>query len=260
MRFSVIDASADTQRAARSYSALAPVYDSALGFANFLGTRAAFELLIIRYGIGFHSASDIGCGTGLFACYLSRRWRVPVFGIDRSPEMLRVASRRCPHAAVCFLQQDIRSLHLPYSVDLMTANFDTLNHILTEAEMRIAFRRLGENLTPGGHFVFDLITSCQPLAAARTYTRRLGSSHCGAVQQIRWNPWNSILSISVTIRRPRCRAIVEHHRERAYCPREVSRWLADAGLIIRGVHDAVTLRTATTCSPRVIVVSRKHSN
>src|SRR6516162_2607208 len=94
--------SASIQHLAPPYSGLAPVYDSALGIANFAGTRAAFELLVRRYGISFHSASDVGCGTGLFACYLNRRWRVPVFGIDRSPEMLRVAARRCPNSAVCF--------------------------------------------------------------------------------------------------------------------------------------------------------------
>jgi len=251
---------ASIQHLAPPYSGLAPVYDSALGIANFAGTRAAFELLVRRYGISFHSASDVGCGTGLFACYLNRRWRVPVFGIDRSPEMLRVAARRCPNSAVCFLQQDIRSLHLPRQVDLITANFDTLNHILTGPELRIAFKRIGENLTTGGHFIFDLITRCQPPVATQTYTRCLGSRDCHAVQQIHWNPSNSILSIALTIRRPNCQvAILERHRERAYCPIEVSRWLADTGFLIRGVHDAVTLRTATVCPPRLIVITTKHS-
>jgi hypothetical protein len=115
-------------------------------------------------------------------------------------------------------------------------------------------------LTTGGHFIFDLITRCQPLAAAQTYTRRLGSRDCHTVQKIHLNPLNSILSIALTIRCPTCQiAIMERHRERAYCPSEVSRWLADASFIIRGVHDAVTLRTATVCPPRIIVVATKQS-
>ena len=149
---------------ARPYSELAPAYDAALGISNFIGTRAAFEALVRRYGIQFRSAADLGCGTGLFAGYLNQCWGVPVFGVDRSPEMLAVATRNFACRNVCFLQQDMRCLRLPSPVDLITANFDTMNHLLTEPDLRLAFRRISENLRPGGHFIFDLITPCQPLA------------------------------------------------------------------------------------------------
>ena len=48
-----------------------------------------------------------------------------------------------------------------------------------------------------------------------------------------------------------------HTRERAYAPLEVGRWLMDAEFIIRGAHDAATLRIATSCTPRVIMIARK---
>ena len=240
---------------ARPYSRLAPAYDVTLGIPNFVGTRAAFERLVRRYGIRFRSAADIGCGTGLFACYLIQCWGVPVFGVDRSAEMLAVAARNCRSHNVCFLLQDIRCLRLPCPVDLITANFDTMNHLLTGPELRLAFQRIWENLRPGGHFIFDLITPCQPLGSGRAYIRRLGS----ASQRIRWNPWRRILSISVVIRSPFSTAsTLEVHRERAYAPVEVGRWLMDAGFLIRGVHDATTLRMATGCPPRVIIVARKN--
>jgi SAM-dependent methyltransferase len=243
---------------ARPYSELAPAYDIALGIQNFIGTRAAFERLVRRYDLRFRSAADVGCGTGLFARYLSQCWGVPVFGVDRSPEMLTVATRNCAPLNVCFLQQDIRCLRLPHPVDLVTANFDTMNHLLTGTDVRLAFRRIWENLRPGGHFIFDLITPCQPLGGAQTYTRRLGSGSRKALQQIRWNPGQKILSIIVIIRSPSSRgSTLEAHRERAYSPVEVGRWLVDAGFIIRGVHDAATLRIATGCPPRIIMIARK---
>ena len=257
----MINTIAATHRFARPYSQLARAYDTALGISNFLGTRSAFEALVRRYGIQFRSAADVGCGTGLFAGYLSQCWGVPVFGVDRSPEMLTVAKRNCTSSNVCFLLQDIRCLCLPYPVDLITANFDTMNHILTEAELQLAFRRIRDNLAPGGHFVFDLITACQPLGGARTYSRRLGSGSRRAVQRIHWHPSNSMLFVSVTIHRSASEnSALELHRERAYCPAEVSRWLMDADFIIGGVHDAVTLRTATVCPPRLIVIARKRLN
>ena len=243
---------------ARPYSSLAPAYDAALGIRTFIGTRAAFETLVKRYGINFRSAADIGCGTGLFACYLSRSWGVPVFAVDRSPEMLAVATGNCASPNVrCFLQ-DIRCLRLPCPVDLITANFDTMNHLLTGSDLILAFRRIWENLKPGGHFIFDLITPSQPLGGRKTYLRGLRSGNCQVTQRIHWNPWHRILSILVVITSPFSRAsTLEAHRERAYSPADVGRWLLDAGFLIRGVHDATTLRLASGCPPRVIIVARK---
>ncbi len=171
----MIPTNTPAHRFAGPYSQLAPAYDSALGIPNFIGTRAVFERLVRRYDIRFRSAADVGYGTWLFACYLSQCWGVPVFGVDRSPDMLAVATRNCANSNVCLLLQDIRCLRLPCPVDLITANFDTMNHLLTKLDLRLAVRRIWENLRPGGHFIFDLITPCQPLSGAQTYSRRLGS-------------------------------------------------------------------------------------
>lgn len=79
-----------------------------------------------------------------------------------------------------------------------------------------------------------------------------------AAQHIRWNPWQRILSIFVVMDSPSSKvSTLEAHRERAYSPAEVGRWLMDGGFLIRAVHDAITLRMATGCPQRVIVVARK---
>lgn len=254
----MINVTSARQRFARAYSRLAPAYDSALGISNFRGTRAAFETLVGYYGIRFHSAADIGCGTGLFARYLNRCWGVPVFGVDRSPDMLKVAMRNCRDSNVCFLRQDIRCLHLPCQVDLITANFDTLNHLLNRSDVILAFRRIWENLRQGGHFMFDSITPCEPLGAASTQIRRFVSDSCPVKQKIVWEPNHRLLTIFVNLRSPgSLAAMTELHRERAYSPRDVGRWLLDTGFLIRGLHDATTLRPATDCPPRVIMVARR---
>jgi SAM-dependent methyltransferase len=241
---------------ARPYSRLARAYDAAIGIRSFTGTRAAFERLIRRYDIRFASAADIGCGTGLFAAYLNHCWHIPVFGVDRSPEMLAMAARNCAGRHVCLMRQDIRCLRLPAPVDLITANFDTLNHILEDDGLKSAFRCIWENLNPGGHFIFDLITPCQPRRRRRYF---LAADRSGRVEQrVQWNPWRKLLSISVVMSSPLCRgSVVEAHRERAYSPIEAGRWLMDAGFVIRGVHDATTLRFARSCPPRVIMVAQK---
>jgi SAM-dependent methyltransferase len=224
---------ASTMQRVAPYSQLAAAYDRALGVQSFVRTRRAFELVTRRYRVNFASAADVGCGTGLFACYLGRCWGARVFAVDRSREMLEVAALRCRDPKVRFLRQDIRCLQLPCPVDLVTANFDTVNHLLTNADLGLAFRRIGENLKPGGHFVFDVIT--RPHPAVR-----------------------GLLSIMIVHRWPRpSPPSVELHVERAYSPAEVGRLLLDAGFVIRGVLDAVSLRSPGRCPPRLLVVARK---
>jgi len=245
-------------RLARDYARIAPFYDCTVGITFFLRVRDAFEKLVRRYGITFCSVADIGCGTGLFACYLNKCWGVPVYGVDRSLEMLRQARRNCPGVRVCFLQQDIRCLALPSPVDLITANFDTLNHLNAPQDLRRAFERVAANLRRGGHFYFDILTPCQPLNGYRVYVGdrcRVGN---WLQQRVRWDPRRRLLRMRAVQRRVgSCRPVVERITERAYSAAELGKWLAKAGFTIRGVHDEATLRSAVDCPPRIVVVAQK---
>lgn len=243
---------------ARPYSQFVEAYDGMVGWQFFRRVRRAFEALTRAYGIRFCSAADLGCGTGLFACYLSRRWGVRVYAVDQSPEMLKVAACRCPGSGVSLLRQDIRALCLPEPVDLVTANFDTMNHLVGRPELNQSFRRVAENLRPGGHFYFDIVTPCRPLGGQRTYRR----SHCARLrrleQHVRWEPARRLLRILVVHRQVgRACPVIERHTERAYTPAEVGQGLFEAGLVIRGVHDEATLQPAGACPGRLIVIAQK---
>ena len=240
------------------YSELASAYDQTIGWQAFHRARRAFEALARRYGLRFRSAADIGCGTGLFARYLSDCWRAPVLAVDISPEMLRVAEGNCNGANVRLLRQDIRCLRLPGPVDLVTSNFDALNHLTGKGELRVAFKCIAGNLRPGGHLFFDLVTPCQPLGGGTTYSRRMNARGRQVTQRIRWDRARNMISIFVAIRSMDSpRPMLEVHRERAYSFAEVGRWLMDAGFVIRGVHDAATLLPASGCPARIIVVAQK---
>jgi len=241
-----------------AYSQIAPFYDCTVGMEFFLRVRQAFSKLVRRYGIRFCSVADIGCGTGLFACYLNQCWGVPVYGVDRSLEMLRQANRNCPSAGVCFLQQDIRCLTLPSQVDLITANFDTLNHLNSPLDLRRAFERVAVNLRPGGHFYFDVLTPCQLASRYDVLVQNRCVKKNWLQQRIDWDPRTRLLrTVALEQRRGCCLPAISRVTERAYEPREIGTWLSDAGFIVRGVHDAETLQVATGCPPRIIVVAQK---
>jgi SAM-dependent methyltransferase len=250
---------ASMSRLAPPYGLLAAAYDDVIGRDFFERVRRVFEHLVGRHRIGFSSAADLGCGTGLFARYLNSLWRVPVFGVDMSPAMLRVAAHNCRDSNVILFCQDIRHLRLPRRVDLVTANFDTLNHLVNDGELPVLFRRVYDHLRPGGHFIFDFITPCDPLGAAAIVHRlrsRDGRRH--VTQRIRWAPGRRMLFYEILFgdsARPAPR--LELHLERAYWPDDVATWLMDAGLVLRDVLDAATLRHATSCHRRIIIVAQK---
>jgi SAM-dependent methyltransferase len=240
------------------YSSLAANYDAAMGIPFFLRTRDFFERLVRRYGVRFRSAADVGCGTGLFARHLNDSRGIPVFAVDLSAPMLRVAARNCRGTEVVLLNQDLRSLRLPRPVDLVTANFDTLNHLLRHDELRLAVRRVFENLNPGGHFIFDVVTNCLGIGPSLRYVRRFGRRRAQVTQAVRLDPLSNLLSIEVSIRSPATmRPIIERHVERVLTPKEIGEALFSAGFSIRGIHDASTLEPARECAPRIVVVARK---
>jgi SAM-dependent methyltransferase len=241
-----------------AYSRIAPFYDCTVGAPFFLQVRASFEKLVQRYGIGFGSAADLGCGTGLFACYLNLCWGVPVYAVDNSTAMLREARRNCRDANVCFLQQDIRCLALPSPVDLITANFDTLNHLKSAADLRHTFRRVAANLRHGGHFYFDILTPCQRTREYEVLVQDRCIEQSCLQQRIHWDPRTQLIqTIAVQHRAGRCGPNVTYVTERAYDMREIANWLGEAGFMIRGVHDFETLCVPTRCLPRLIIIAQK---
>jgi hypothetical protein len=58
-------------RISRPFGSLAKAYDETIGLPAFCHIRWAFETLARRHGLRYCSAADIGCGSGLFARYLS---------------------------------------------------------------------------------------------------------------------------------------------------------------------------------------------
>jgi hypothetical protein len=135
-----------------------------------------------------------------------------------------------------------------------------LEHVSAQLDRLPAlFRRVYEHLHPGGHFIFDFITPCDPLgAAAMIHRRRSRDGRRQVTQRIRWVPGRRMLFYEVLFREPaRPAPRLELHRERAYWPCDVATWLMDAGLVLRDVLDAATLRRATACHRRIIVVAQK---
>lgn len=138
------------------YSRLAADYDRLIGDALYPTVRRSFESCVRELGLRFGSLADIGCGTGRFLRDMLG-CGVPLIGVDRSSQMLRIAARRLRGGRVLLLRQDIRHLQLPRPVDLITCNGDTLNYLVTPGDLALTLLHCRENLRPEGHLVGDLL-------------------------------------------------------------------------------------------------------
>jgi SAM-dependent methyltransferase len=140
---------------ASTYKWLAKYYDHLLEFRRpFDRARQA----VIRPILGdVQSACDLCCGTGSAAIELATRG-ISTYAVDLSPEMCRIARQKAREAGVKVrvLRADMREFRLPKPVDLITCEFDALNHVPRRSDLPRVLKAVSKGLKDGGHFAFDV--------------------------------------------------------------------------------------------------------
>lgn len=143
----------------RPYRWLAQYYDKF--FAPFRSPiDAARERVLGRILPHVETACDLACGTGTTALALARRG-IDMYAVDLSPLMCRLVREKAgrAHLPVRVLGADMRSFRLPETVDLITCEYDALNHVPRRADLRMVAKAVERALRPGGHFFFDVNNS-----------------------------------------------------------------------------------------------------
>ncbi len=241
-----------------TYAGFASLYDAVLGNHFLSSVRYNFERLVWRYGLRFNSAADVACGTGIFARYLCQLQLPAVYGVDRSPAMLRVALAKNRGNQARFFCQEFATLQLPRPVELITCNFDSLNYLLTTDDLRHAFRRFQANLLPGGHVIFDMVTDRPSWQGSRPFTERIIRPNFQFERKWHWDAASCRQTAVIAITR-NGRSQQEIHVQRGYPVAMVVQLLQQAGLTPLGAHDFQTLGRPQSSSPRVVYVARKRS-
>jgi SAM-dependent methyltransferase len=192
---------------------------------------------MINHLLVFQTTADVACGTGTFIRYL-RELGVPVvYGVDRSPEMLRVAIAKNQGTGTRFLLQDFATLQLPQPVALITCHFDSLYYLLTSDDLLQALRRFHANMNPGGYIIFDMITARPPWSAPRPRVERLTGSGVSVERVTRWDSRRDLQTAHVFISR-NGHSSRELHVQRGYPVTVVVGFLVQAGFTLLGVHDS----------------------
>jgi SAM-dependent methyltransferase len=242
------------------FTALAAVYDAIMADVEY-DHWADFVLTYARDG-GLEGglALDLACGTGGFTRELYRAgWRVQ--GLDGSQDMLAVARERLP-ADIPLSVGDLRTFDLGREFDLVTCVFDSLNNLLTPADLGAALARARAHLRPGGLLACDLNTrlGVRELWEGNAVEGLAGLPGGGEVHY-HWSHHHDT-GEDMGVVQAFCRVddgaggtreFVEEHRERGYDPADIGPLLPAAGFARWEIVEYPDYAPPEATAPRVWV-------
>ena len=198
---------------------------------------------------------DLCCGTGLFMKIVAQHG-FAVTGVDLSPHQIELARRNLPDAEL--LVQDIRSLRLNRRFDVVSCMHDSLNYLTEGKDLLQAFRKVRTCLSPGGLFLFDMLTP----KGGDTFWSGTSAYHDQDVTLL----FEGQFDRETALGRYRITGFVkegelyrrfrEEHCQRGYSGEEVERFLAGAGFVFNK-YDGHTAGRAGKHSERLLYVCRE---
>jgi SAM-dependent methyltransferase len=166
----------------KPYRWLAEFYD--VVFSSFRSpSDAARERILNKILPHVRTYCDLACGTGTTALSLAHRG-VKAYAVDLSPEMCRLTRAKALRARVPLrvIRADMRTFELPQTVDLITCEFDALNHVPRRSDLGKVLRSVARGLRGGGHFFFDVNNS---LGFERHWTGAFWTEKPGVIMVMR---------------------------------------------------------------------------
>ncbi len=204
---------------------------------------------------------DLGCGTGTLTCLLADAG-YDMIGIDLSADMLTMAAaKKKEKEKILYLRQDMRNFVMPSPADAVVSICDSINYVLTEAEVAQTFSQVRQALKDGGTFIFDFNTVYK-------YENIIGDSviaenreDASFIWENYYNPDEELNEYDVTFF-IRDKENPEHflrsqetHVQRGYRLSQMEHLLAQAGLTMAAAFDGDTLAAVTEESERIFIVA-----
>ncbi len=143
----------ERDQAVDTYERLAPFYDGFTEGYEYASWLTDVERWARDHGLAGRRLLDVACGTGSsFLPLLERGYEV--VACDLSPAMVERARLKAAGRAEVVVA-DMRALRWSERFDLVTCVDDSVNYLLTAADLEAALRSIREALRPGGLAVFD---------------------------------------------------------------------------------------------------------
>ena len=217
------------------YEALAGCYDALTGDVQYEKRAVYLTRLLRRAPRKVESVLDLACGTGTMTCLLAEMG-YEMIGVDLSEDMLAQAMDKAfdmdEERRPLLLQQSMTKLRLFAPVDAVVCCLDSLNYLTSPKAVQSTFRRVYENLSSGGIFVFDVNTVYKfEQLDGQVFLDETDDSYC--VWRAAYSRRSRTITYGMDLFRERrdgaWRRTWEEHRERAYTREELTEWLNAAG-------------------------------
>jgi SAM-dependent methyltransferase len=240
----------DYQKLASVYDLLHPDRDIEVDFYVSLVDRQVSSIL------------DLGCGTGALTGPLEAKrsaqhgCRGQTVGLDSSSAMLAQGRLRCRD--VLWVEGDMRSPGVTGPFDLIVSGLNTIQHLLTDAEMLATFGSVRRLLAPSGIFAFDIFNPdpafLQPLRQDSLVRRLSGPQGLFELRECTsYDKDNRVLTISWRL--PPIDAgpgDTARFRMRQYWPEDISSLLAKAGLAVVDLYGDFAGGAFCSSAPRQV--------
>ncbi|RKX71670.1 hypothetical protein DRP53_00870 [candidate division WOR-3 bacterium] len=241
----------------RPFSEIAPYYDRLMSHVRYKIWVDYTKEIIRRNGIDGKRVLDLACGTGEPTRHLIRAG-FDVVGLDRSEAMLEVAKAKLPD--VKFIQADIRDFTLDERFDIVTSYYDSINYLLSEADLRSCFQSVFAVLNSPGLFIFDMNTIH---VLKDHWDNRIVVREDGNIFSIWENghdPTTNISTLKLTVfvrEGKRYLRLREIHKERGYSLELVLENLRRVGFQECQVYHHLTFNPPHRDTDRVMFVARR---
>jgi ubiquinone/menaquinone biosynthesis C-methylase UbiE len=139
------------------YADFAAIYDEIMCGVDYEAWADYVEQLFGHYSRKPRCLIDLACGTGSSTLPFARRG-YQVSGVDLSEAMLEQALMKARQNGLTlnYFKQDLCTLELPEKYDCALLFQDGLNYLLSEADLKRAFRQINAVLNRDSLFIFDL--------------------------------------------------------------------------------------------------------
>lgn len=199
---------------------------------------------------------DLGCGTCRLSVLLEKLGYSMVC-VDRSAQMLSHA--RNASGTLLLIEQDITAFELYGTVQCAVSTLDTLNYLLTYAELEKVFALVANYLESGGLFIFDVNT---PYRFSAVYGNN-SFVYESSVDMLVWQNADSarrhIMDLTLFSQRRdgTYERFDERQIQRCYTVEKLSSLLKKAGFEIAALYGGTDRRALGTDSEKAYFVAKK---
>lgn len=244
-----------------SYQGFADVYDKFMDNIPYAEWSQYLLHLFHQFSITAGHLVELGCGTGTLTLLMADAG-YRLIGIDNSPEMLSAAAEKMnSNSDITLLCQNMCTLDLGTTFDGFYSICDSLNYLLSPAEILSTFCGVKKHLKKNGIFIFDLKT---PYFYKYVLGDQVFCDHqedCSYIWENSYFDEEQINQYDLTffVRQPKTELFsrfYETHHQKAYPLAEITNLLTRSGLEYITSYDAFTTNPPSPTSERIYIIAR----